>query len=47
MIFLSIKLKAVDWKELNLNKGRVYKTATDKAKASTPPNLLGIERKIA
>lgn len=28
-------------------KGKIYKTATDKAKATTPPSLFGIERKIA
>jgi hypothetical protein len=30
-----------------LEKGRVYKIAIDIIKARTPPNLLGIERKIA
>lgn len=28
-------------------KGKVYKTAIDMTRANTPPNLLGIERKIA
>jgi hypothetical protein len=30
-----------------LVKGSEYKINTDKAKATTPPNLLGIERRIA
>ena len=46
LIFIS-KLKELDLKIENFKKGRTYKTATDKTNAITPPNLFGIERKIA
>jgi hypothetical protein len=32
---------------LGLNSGKINITAIDKSKATTPPNLLGIERRIA
>lgn len=46
LIFLA-KLKALDLNTETLRKGKIYKIATDRAKATTPPNLLGIERKMA
>jgi len=37
----------MDLKLESLIRGKIYSTATDNTKARTPPNLLGIERKIA
>lgn len=42
-----IKLKVCDLKIENFKKDKIYNTAIDKTKATTPPNLLGIDRKMA
>jgi hypothetical protein len=47
IIFFKIKLKAVDLKADSLKKGNKYSTATERARAKTPPNLFGVARKIA
>jgi hypothetical protein len=44
---LKIGEKAKDLNLESLIKGSTYNTATESTNAKTPPNLLGIERKIA
>lgn len=46
LIFIH-RLNAWDLNLENFKKGKIYKIATDKTRAITPPNLLGIERRIA
>jgi hypothetical protein len=44
-LFTKEKLQAL--KKLIFKNGIIYKITTDITKATTPPNLLGIERKMA